>query len=537
MPYDYFTSRPAERGIAKIATLVRKERALDAQALLVDCGDTIQGSPLEGVYQQYVRLGRLPQGLTFTGKPLHADPMMAAMSLLGYDAMAVGNHEYNFGLKNLEQARKRAKFPWLSANTVVPNGAPIAPFAPYIVKTVHGVKVAIIGITTPAVPSWEKPENYKGLRFVDAVEAVRGAVEKLRANEKPDLVIVAAHAGLDRDPKTGAVRGGDAGFENPVYQIAAKVPGIDAVVYGHTHQQLEDFRIGDVLLHQPKNWGIALGKVQFQMEKSASGWEVRSKNGRAIPVTAEVKVDEEIAALAKPYHELTERYLSLPVAESPAEMDGTLGRVVDHPLVDAVQQVQLHYSKADVSMTALFNQRVRFPKGPITVRQIAALYVYDNELYVIEANGKMLKEALENAARYYASCRSATCDGPLLNRNVIGFNYDMAQGVEYEIDLTQPEGSRIRNLKYRGKPLEDSTKLRLAVNNYRAGGSAGYGMFRNAPVVWKSGEEIREMIIRYFIEHKRLPAASDNNWKVVPEAARRQLEKEARAEAGRASTM
>ncbi len=479
----------------------------------------------------------MPQGLNFTGKSLTADPMMLAMNRLGYDAMAVGNHEYNFGLKNLDQARRAARFPWLSANTVVPAGAATAPFAPYIVKTVHGVKVAIIGFTTPAVPSWEKPENYKGLRFTDAAEAVRAAVDKLRAAEKPHLIIVAAHAGLDRDPRTGTVRTGETGFENPVYQIASKVPGVDAIVFGHTHQQLDEFRIGDVLLHQPKNWGIALGKVEFQLERNGDGWKVISKSAKAIPVTAQVAADPEITALAQPYHDLTERYLNLAVAESPAEMDGTLGRVIDHPLVDAVQQVQLHYSKADVSMTALFNPRVRFPKGPITVRQIAALYVYDNELYVIEANGRILREALENAARYYMTCKDATCEGPLVNRNVIGFNYDIAQGVDYEIDLTRPAGQRIRNLKYRGKPLDDTQPLRLAVNNYRAGGSGGYTMFRDARVLWKSGEEIREMIITYFMEHKVLPGAADGNWKIVPEAARLQLEKEARAEAARASTM
>jgi 2',3'-cyclic-nucleotide 2'-phosphodiesterase/3'-nucleotidase len=281
---------------------------------------------------------------------------------------------------------------------------------------------------------------------------------------------------------------------------------------------------------------MALGKVEFSLEKRDGVWKILGKSAKVIPVTKEVPADSEIADLAKPYHELTERYLNLPVAESPAELDGRLGRVQDTALLDAVQQVQLHSSKADVSMTALFNQRVHVAKGPVTVRQIAALYIYDNELYVIEANGKILREALENAARYFLTCRDATCSGPLINSNVIGFNFDIAQGVEYEIDLTRPEGQRIRNLRYHGKPLEDAQPLRLAVNNYRAGGSAGYAMFKSAPVVWKSGEEIREMIIAYYIDHKRLPAAPDNNWRVVPEAAARELEKEARAEAARYST-
>lgn len=531
-PYDYFTAKPAERGLAKIATLITEERKRHPNSLLIDCGDTIQGAPLEAVYQNYTRTGKLPAGLRFTGKPLDADPMMLAMNRLSFDAMVVGNHEYNFGLKNLESARGTARFPWLSANTMTPPS--MKAFAPYLVKSVAGVKVAIIGITTPAVPSWEKPENYKGLRFLSGVEAVEKSLAELREKEHPDVVIVAAHAGLDRDPKTGTVRAGETGFENPIYQIATKVRGIDAIVFGHTHQQMEDLRIGDVLMHQPKNWGISLGRVDFALERQGTAWKVISKKGTLIPVTAQVQPDPAILEIAKPYHELTERWLDTPVAQSPVELDGVLARVEDTALVDAVQQVQLHYSKADVSMTAMFNPRVKFPKGPITVRQVAALYIYDNELYVVEGNGKMVREALENAARYYATCPDPTCEqGTLINRNVIGFNYDMAQGVEYEIDLTQPAGSRVRNLRYRGKALEDTQPLRIAINNYRAGGSAGYTMFRNARVLWKSGEEIRDLVIDYFTEHKSLPSKPDHNWRIVPETARKRLEADARSEAAR----
>lgn len=292
--------------------------------------------------------------------------------------------------------------------------------------------------------------------------------------------------------------------------------------------------LGDVLLHQPRNWGISLGKVEFELEKQGAGWRIMSKTGKLLPVSAKVEADAEILRIAKPYHELTEKYLQTPVAESPAEMDAVLSRVQDSALIDAVQLVQMHYAKADVSMTALFNARARFPKGPITVRQIASMYIYDNELYTIEGNGKMLREALENAARYYNTCPTAACDsGTLINRDVIGFNYDMAQGVEYDVDLTQPAGQRIRNLKYKGKALDDAQPLRIAVNNYRAGGSAGYQMFRGAKIVWKSGEEIRDLIIEYFTQHKMLPGKADGNWKVVPEAARTRLQAEAREEAGR----
>jgi 2',3'-cyclic-nucleotide 2'-phosphodiesterase / 3'-nucleotidase len=171
------------------------------------------------------------------------------------------------------------------------------------------------------------------------------------------------------------------------------------------------------------------------------------------------------------------------------------------------------------------------PKGQVTVRQIAALYPYDNELYAIEGTGRMVKDALENAARYYLGCAGVRCgESPLTNRAVIGFNYDMAEGVEYEVDLTRPEGDRIRNLRYRGAPLAPDRKLRIAINNYRAAGSAGYGMFKGAKIVWKSGEEIRDLMVRYYTERKTLPASASGNWRVIPDLARQTLEREALAE-------
>ena len=236
-PVDYYTGRPANRGLAKLATLVRAERT--SSSLLIDCGDTIQGSPVEYVYQTFVRTGHWP--LKLSADPLSIDPMMLAMNHLGYDAMVLGNHEFNFGLKNLRQAREQARFPWLSANTAGWG-------QPYLIKTVGGVKIAVIGVTTPSVPNWEKPENYAGYGFRPAREAVESALQDLR-RERPDLVIVASHAG-----RKGY---SDIVGENPVDDLVT-IPGIDAIVFGHTHQELPQAVVNGVLLCQPKNWGMSL---------------------------------------------------------------------------------------------------------------------------------------------------------------------------------------------------------------------------------------------------------------------------------------
>ena len=239
-----------------------------------------------------------------------------------------------------------------------------------------------------------------------------------------------------------------------------------------------------------------------------------------MPVTAETQADPEILAIAQPYHEATERFLDVPVAESPVEMDGRTARFEDTPLVDAIQAVQMEYAHADVSFTALFHQGVHVPKGPVTVRQLAALYLYDNELYAIEGDGRMIRAALENAARFFRTCPDAACShGPLINDGIPGFNYDMAEGVEYEIDLTRPEGARIVHLMRHGQPLDPAAKFRIALNNYRAGGSGGYDMFRGAKVLWKSNRDIRSLMIEYYMQHRELPERASGNWRIVPPEA------------------
>jgi 2',3'-cyclic-nucleotide 2'-phosphodiesterase/3'-nucleotidase len=532
-PVDYFSDRPAARGLAKVASLIAGTRAENPHALLIDCGDTIQGSPLEYVYQTYVRTGGLPLGLKWSGTPPAGDPMMLVMNHLGYDAMVLGNHEFNYGLRNLEKARSDARFPWISANT----RAAGKPFPPYIVKSVGGVKIAVIGITTPAVPTWEKPENYAGYRFEDGVVAARRAVVDLKARERPDATVLAVHAGLDRNLATAERQPTAAPGENMVYDLATQVPGIDAIVFGHTHSELESHRIGNVLLVQPKNWGMSLARLDFVFNGQPGAWKLTGKTSRLLKVAPETPAHVDVLRIAKPYHDAAQRYLDTPVARADAALTGALGRVTDTALIDAIHEVQMRYAKADVSFTAMFNPRVRVPKGPVTVRQIAALYLYDNELYAMEGTGGMVKDALENAARYFLSCAGGTCSkGPLLNPRVIGFNYDMAQGVTYEVDLTRPEGDRVRNLRYRGEPLSSERKLRIAINNYRAAGSAGYSMFRDAKILWQSGEDMRDLMIRHYTETKRLPVAADGNWRIVPETARETLIRQAWEDASRPAT-
>lgn len=513
-PYDYYTAREAPRGLAKAATLIRAERERNPNSVLIDCGDTIQGSPIEYIYQQFVRSGRLPLGMQFGGEPWREEPTIRAMNAIGYQALVVGNHDFNYGLKNLDQARAQSRFPWLSANISTEPGSMRRAFEPYIVKEIAGVRVAIIGVTTPNIPQWDPPEHYRGYRFAPIWPAAAEVVKSVRARVKPDIVVLAVHDGIERDSKI-------------------RIPeGVDVIVYGHSHQQAQGYTIGSTLLVQPKNWAMSVAKIDFVVDRQGGVNRLIDKRSRLLAVHKDTAAASDILKLGEPYHAMAERYLNTPVTQASVEMTGARGRIEDTPLVDAIQTVQLAYSKADVSITGLFNPRVKIHKGAVTVRQLAALYIYDNQLYTIEGNGKMLRDALEVSARYFRSCETPACStGPLINKAVVGFNYDMAQGVTYQIDLREPSGHRIKNLRWKGRALKDDQPLRIALNNYRAGGSGGYKMFREAKVLWQSSEDIRDLMIQYFSQKRPLPAKADRNWRIAPAAARKQLIQEVDKEA------
>jgi 2',3'-cyclic-nucleotide 2'-phosphodiesterase/3'-nucleotidase len=497
-PWDDYANRPADRGLAKISTLVRQARASAAHSLLLDCGDTIQGTPM--AYYFAVKDTSLP------------NPTIAAMNAMGYDAMSVGNHEFNFGLAPLWKAKRESHFPWLAANLheAYPVRSP-GYIAPYIFKTVAGVRVAIVGFVTPGVPRWEIPTHYRGYRFEQIVDAARRVIPLVR--RRADLVVVIMHSGLDRDPRTGLASESDIPGENAAWELAEQVPGIDVIFFGHTHRELPEKFINGVLLAQAKNWGGSLARADIDLEHSPQGrWRILSRHSDVIPVTQSTLADPAILKLAEPYDRATQDYLDTPIATSDVALDGSTARYVDHPLVDLIHKVQLEDGRADVSMATLFFPGVRIPAGPVTVRQLAALYIYDNTLYTVEMTGAQLKDALEHAATFFTAWPAPA--GARLR--LPGYNADSAEGVSYTMDLAQPVGSRIRDLAFRGAPLDPAQKLRVAINNYRYTGGGGYSVYKGLPVLFRSSQEIRDLLIEYLTRTKKIPSRSADNWKIVP---------------------
>ena len=500
-PIDYYTNKADNRGIAKVATLIKRVRKEQPNVVLVDSGDTIQGSPLESFHS---RKNSNPP-----------DPMMLVMSSLDYDAMAVGNHEYNFGLKVLEKARSEAKFPWLSANTYdIATKKPH--YKPYIVKELAGVKVGLIGLTTPGVPHWDNPPNYAGLEFHEPVSEARKWVPLLREQEKADVVVIAMHMGLGEDLRTGDVSPGQIPHENEAISIAREVPGVDVIFMGHTHREVPSLYINGVLLTQANHWGRHLARADLYLQRTGAGWRVYAKSARTIPADDRVEPDPDVVSLAEPYDRETQGWLSRVIGASSEELTAREARFRDTAILDLIQKVQLEAGKADVSMVASFNSEARIDKGPVSVRDIAGLYVYENTLAVLEVTGQQLKDALEHSAKYYKPYVAGKTPRDLIDEKIPAYNFDIAEGVTYELDISKPIGQRIQHLRFRGQPLAPTRKLRLATNNYRVNGGGGYTMYKNAPVVYRSSEEIRELIIDWVERNKTIPTTPNNNWRIIP---------------------
>ncbi len=504
-PWDYYAGKPDDLGLVKIATLVKQVRAEVPDALLFDSGDMVQDP--ESLLTNYF----------LNKKPSELNPMIAAMNQLHYDAMAVGNHEFNFAPQPMWKIKGESKFPWLCANIqqTYTEGAPY--FPPYIIRDVKGVRIGIVGFVTTVAPPSE------GYRFEPILQAARRVIAQLRP--QVDLLVVLLHSGFVSDPKGGQSTRIQVESENLAPDVAEQVPGIDVILFGHTHSELPEKFINGVLLTEAKYWGMSLARVDVAMTKGASGrWEVTSKHSRTIPVTAEVPSDPEIAGVVKPYRQELEQYLDSPIATSTKDLSGRHARYEDSPLLDVIQETQLDQGHADVSMANLLNDGVRISPGTVTVRDVGTLYPAANNIAVMEMTGAQLKDALEHSASFFSQWPPPPGAGIQLP----SFNPDQAGGVSYQIDLTKPAGDRIRDLEFHGKPLDPAQKLRVAVASSRRVGEGGYLVYKGLPVVSRTGD-MQELLIDHVTGTKSMPTEAAGNWKIVPAEAVAAMEKAADA--------
>ncbi|MFF4799808.1 bifunctional metallophosphatase/5'-nucleotidase [Streptomyces sp. NPDC001351] len=518
-------------GVARVATLIKQQREAKGEehVLLVDAGDIIQGTSLAYYF------ARVDPITGKDGKRGPKHPMAVAMNHMRYDAAALGNHEFNYGIETLRKFEKQCHFPLLGANAL--DAKTLRPaFHPYTVKRIcvpgaPDIKVGILGLTNPGIALWDKDNVSGKMVFPGLVEQAKKYVPRLRALGC-DVVFLTDHSGLD-----GSTSWGDAlpYVENASNLVAEQVPGIDAILVGHTHKEVSSYTVKneetgeDVLLSEPYCWGYRLTVFDFELELHHGQWKVTKKAAQTLDPKG-VEEDPEITKLLKADHDLVVKYVNTAVGTCTQDLPAAESCWKDVPIMDFIHEVQMQSVKAGlsasdaalplISVAAPFSRTADIPAGSVTIKDIAGLYIYDNTLYGKKLTGAQLKDYLEFAAKYYHQVPSGTkVDTATLTNanNFWDYMYDTAAGVSYDIDIAQAEGSRIKNLTYNGAPVADDQVFVVAVNNYRANGGSGYPHIATADIAYSSTNEIRQLMIDYVTSKGTLDPKdfAVTNWKLT----------------------
>ncbi|WP_026585008.1 bifunctional 2',3'-cyclic-nucleotide 2'-phosphodiesterase/3'-nucleotidase [Bacillus sp. J33] len=564
--YDYYKdAETIEFGLAKTASLIKEARAEADNTLLFDNGDLIQGNPL-GDYK--AKVDKLEDG--------EVHPVFKAMELLDYDAATVGNHEFNYGLDYLDEVLDDSPFPYVNAN-VYKDDQDDDPtndenyFKPYKVmnkKVVDDrgktqvIKVGVIGAVTPQITQWDKANLDGKVITKDIVKSVEENIPKMK-EEGADLIIVLAHSGM-----------GDASYaemeENAAYDLT-KVDGVDAIISGHNHKSFPgDFKdlpgvdaekgtVNGVPFVMPGSWGNQLGIMDLTVVKEQGKWKVKDsqstvksifksyKNEAGATVRESlVDADPEILEAVKEDHEGTVNYVRQPVGETTADIHSYFALVKDDPSIQIVTNAQKWYIEKQLKGTADENTPVLsagapfkaggrngasyytyIPEGTIAIKNVADLYLYPNTVATVKVKGADVKEWLEmSAGQFNQINENEAGEQSLINNDFPTYNYDVIDGVTYEIDVTEPakydndgklinpDANRIKNLQYNGAAIDPDQEFIVVTNNYRASGN--FPGVRNNTAVEMYPDENRQAIIDFIREEQSIDPSADSNWSFAP---------------------
>lgn len=513
--WDYFTDKEFDDkahndvGLAKISTLVDQVRREKGRhnTLMIDAGDTIQGTQLSYYYAKI-------DPITAKHGPVH--PMAQAMNAIGYDAAALGNHEFNYGIPVLRKFEEQCDFPLLGANAL--DAKTLRPaFAPYVIKklrTPHGrdVKVAILGLTNPGIAIWDKVNVGGKMVFPGLEEQAAKYVPRLRSMGA-DVVIVSAHSG-----SSGTSSYGDQipYVENAAGLVAEQVPGIDAILVGHAHSEIPEYFVENkqtgkkVVLSEPLKWGQRLTLFDFDLVWEKGRWVVE-KAGSQVLNSNTVAEDAKITKLLADEHTKVVAYVNQVIGTSTAAMTTAEAAWKDEPIIDLINVVQAETVKAALaggeyaalpvlSQASCFSRTAQIPAGDVTIKDAAGLYPFENTLEARLVTGAQVKDYLEFSARYYVQTAAGAPVDPEKLTNADStpdYNYDAVSGLTYDIDIAKPNGSRIVGLSFEGKAIDPAAQFVLAVNNYRASGGGNFPHVPAAKQLWANSEEIRNTIIAW----------------------------------------
>ncbi|MDQ0116357.1 bifunctional 2',3'-cyclic-nucleotide 2'-phosphodiesterase/3'-nucleotidase [Paenibacillus harenae] len=561
MNYDYFSDKSTdEYGLAKTATLIKQTREEVPNSLLFDNGDLIQGNPL-GDY--VATIDPLQQGETH--------PVYKAMNLLDYDAGNLGNHEFNYGLDYLNTALAGAEFPYINSNVYVYDGDTDETndknlFTPYLILdkevkdsagATHKLKVGVIGFVPPQITQWDKAHLEGKVVAKDIVATANKFIPEMK-EKGADVVIAIPHSGFEDIPQTPLM-------ENSVLYLS-KVSGIDAILFGHAHKVFPDKSfegkpgvdltkgtINGVAAVEPGFWGNNLGIIDLTLQQKDGKWVVADSKSSVKPIFDTVNkvplvdADQQIVDAVKDDHQHTLDYIRGPVGQTTAPINSWFALVQDDPSIQIVTNAQKWYVEKQLQGTeyegvpvlsagAPFkaggrqgpNYYTNIAKGDIAIKNVADLYLYSNTVNAVLVTGSEIKEWLEwSAGQFNQIDTASTAKQDLVNYDFPTYNFDVIDGLTYQIDVSQPakyeangtlknEGaSRIVGLQFEGKPIKADQKFVVATNNYRAS-SSKFANPDGKRIILASPDENRQVVIDYIRSNKTINPSADGNWSLAP---------------------
>lgn len=485
-----------DRGLVRVKTAVDAVKKENPNTVLIDNGDTIQGTILtDDLYNKDLSV---------------KNPIIEVMGYIGYDSMTLGNHEFNFGLDTVEKIKKEAKFPILSANIYNKDGSNFA--TPYTIKDVNGVKVGILGLTIPTVKTWDA-SKVTSLEFKNMADEAKKYVRILKDKEKVDVIIISTHSGVDS--------GIDPGKGDMARMIAESCPEATVMITGHDHAAVNT-TINGVLVAAPTTAAVDMVRVDLNLTKVDGKWTVKDKKADLISLK-KLDADAGTMKVAEPSHLRTIEFLKTSIGRASgefhqdAEVPGIPeAQIKDSAVIDLINTVQLATTNAQVSAAALFKSDSNIPYGNLTYANVFDIYKYPNTLVGVEVTGAQLKKYMEWSAAYFN--RSEAGDLTIsFDQNIRSYNYDMFAGVNYKIDISKPVGKRIVDLKRNGAAVKDTDKIRLAINNYRYDGLKSMGILtKDNTVFYNSDPNTLRSYIKDYIEKKKvIDPVVDNNWSII----------------------